>query len=67
MADLDSPNWDLQLGVCTKHFLPSVPCPACIAEQDEDVEVVLTDVERSGWVDPEEMLIPEGFEKHPRR
>lgn len=36
-AYLDSPNWDRELGVCRKHMLPSVPCPACIASKDEDM------------------------------
>jgi len=36
---LISPNWDEKLGVCTKHYLPQVPCPACMVSHDEDVEV----------------------------
>ena len=60
MAKLDSPHWNEKLGVCTKHKLPSVPCPACIATKDEDLELVLDRIEREGWA--EEILIPKGFE-----
>jgi len=60
MADLTSLNWDEENGVCTKHELPCVPCPACIAEQDEDIEVQLSPIERDGWVD--EIAVPIGFE-----
>jgi hypothetical protein len=37
---LDSPHWNFQDGVCTKHHLPSVPCPACCHDW-EDVTAVL--------------------------
>ena len=36
----DSPHWDLINGVCRKHMLPSVPCPACVAGNDPDMEYV---------------------------
>lgn len=43
---MDSPYWDWQLGVCAKHSLPSVPCPACMADGgDEDVEFGVEDVD----------------------
>lgn len=32
-----SPYWDEKLGVCTKHWLPQVPCPQCLATNDRDV------------------------------
>lgn len=36
---VDSPYWNWDLGVCTKHSLPMVPCPTCMAgDGDEDVE-----------------------------
>ena len=34
----DSPHWNRAIGVCEKHLLPSVPCPACL----EDMEDVVT-------------------------
>lgn len=33
----DSPHWNREDGVCTKHYLPSVPCPQCLATGDEDM------------------------------
>ena len=43
MSKLDSPFWNLELGVCTKHMLPSIPCPACLAEpRDPDVITILS-------------------------
>ena len=42
----DSHYWDWELGVCKKHWLPSVPCPACIAEPiDKDVFVVRSKID----------------------
>lgn len=33
----DSHWWNWELGVCEKHLLPSVPCPACLASDDLDL------------------------------
>lgn len=37
MLKPDSPYWNWEIGVCTKHYLPSVPCPSCLAKDDEDL------------------------------
>ena len=37
----DSYDWDHELGVCKRHMLPSVPCPACLADP-ENSELVFT-------------------------
>ena len=41
--ELSSPYWDEIDGVCTKHWLPSVPCPQCLATRDVDIEVRFSD------------------------
>lgn len=44
---IDSPYWNLELGVCEKHNLPQVPCPACMAgDGDEDVEFTFSENEK---------------------
>lgn len=58
---IDSPYWNLETGVCKKHLLPEVPCPACISERDKDIYLVLSEIERSGLV---EIEVPKGFESH---
>ncbi len=58
-----SPHWDEVNGVCLKHELPSIPCPACLAgEGDEDLEFVITESDQAAmdW-DPDlrpEDLVP---------
>lgn len=47
MPRLDSPHWNQNLGVCEKHNLPQIPCPACLCGNgDEDMEIVLTETDR---------------------
>lgn len=43
---LDSPYWDRSIGVCTKHLLPELPCPQCIATNDVDMELKITLADR---------------------
>lgn len=39
---ITSPHWDDALGVCAKHGVPSLPCPACLAgEGDPDLQFVV--------------------------
>jgi hypothetical protein len=61
MARFASYNWDTELGVCKKHMLPSVPCPACMVEceDDPDMYLELDPIERH--LDRSEILIPKGF------
>ena len=49
MIFLDSPHWNRELGVCTKHMLPSVPCPQCIAKKDPDMEEQKTGLDSYEW------------------
>jgi len=45
---ITSSYWDEKNGVCTKHELPSIPCPACLAgEGDEDLEFLITESDRN--------------------
>ena len=62
MATVDSYQWDRKIGVCLKHMLPSVPCPACLAapEIDTDMYLVLEPIER--WLPWDEVIIPVGFD-----
>ena len=61
MARFNSYNWDYELGICRKHGLPSVPCPACLTgcETDSDMYISLSDFERSSFCD--ELDMPTGF------
>lgn len=47
MPFLDSLYWDNTIGVCLKHMLPEIPCPACIASNDKDMESRYTQSELS--------------------
>lgn len=64
MARFDSYQWDHKDGVCLVHMLPSVPCPACMSDpkSQSHLYLVLDELERSGWIEPEEMIIPHGFD-----
>ncbi len=63
MARFNSYQWNTQDGICRKHMLPSVPCPACLAnaKDNPDLYLELEGIERSGWITFDEMTIPEGF------
>jgi len=41
-----SGNWDEKNGVCLKHHLPVTPCPQCLAEKDEGIQVVVQEMDR---------------------
>ena len=60
MAELWSQDWDEKNGVCRIHWLPAVPCPACLANAEENPNLYLRfdPIERGGLV---EILLPEGF------
>ena len=47
MPVISSVHWDESTGVCTKHQIMLLPCPECMADQDEDVEVRLTSTDQS--------------------
>ena len=42
---MHSPHWDESVGSCTKHRIPEIPCPACVADNDPDIEVTFDDME----------------------
>lgn len=62
---MNSPNWNEKDGVCTKHGLPEVPCPQCIADADADIEFVWEDTDQMaldfGDINGPEDLMPKGF------
>lgn len=53
MPKLYGSYWNERLGVCEKHFLPTVPCPACLAEHDPDVQVRIIEMDIVALDDPE--------------
>jgi len=48
MAIIDSPHWNERDGVCTKHLLPMLPCPACLEAGNVDVDVAVR-LEEMDW------------------
>ncbi|MBX4211265.1 MAG: hypothetical protein KW806_00480 [Candidatus Yanofskybacteria bacterium] len=42
MAEIKSPHWDENIGVCLKHYSQMLPCPTCAQEQDPDVQAVFS-------------------------
>lgn len=61
MARFNSYQWDHNIGVCLKHMLPEIPCPACLqnAENEPDLYIVLEPIEH--WLERDEISIPQGF------
>ncbi len=54
MPILRSSFWNENTGVCEKHFLPAVPCPQCLATNDPDITVVVSEMDRLAMdFDPE--------------
>ena len=48
---LHSKHWDEKLGVCTLHYLPETPCPACLAEQQENIWVEIGERTKEFYAD----------------
>lgn len=47
MPNIHHPDWDEVNGACGKHGIPMTPCPQCLAEQDPDIQVTLTEADRT--------------------
>lgn len=47
MPVIDSPHWNFELAVCTKHHISQTPCPQCMAEHDPDIKVRINDWDRT--------------------
>jgi hypothetical protein len=45
MPEIKSPCWNEETGSCEKHCLPTIPCPTCMAEQDKDIYVVVSEMD----------------------
>ncbi len=39
-------EWDHKVESCAKHGIPTLPCPACLAEQNPSIQVMLTKEDR---------------------
>lgn len=61
MAHMKSYNWDHKLGVCNKHLLPEIPCPACLknASTDPDMYPKLDPLEKHPLFEGEIILSDE--------
>lgn len=46
----NSLHWQEDVGVCTRHMLPEIPCPSCMAEleqgTDDGMYVEISEVDR---------------------
>ena len=45
MPILNSPNWNQQIGVCMKHYTPQLPCSQCLAENPDELEILITETD----------------------
>lgn len=52
MPNVNSPHWNWETGVCSKHNLPQVPCPACMSSNDPELEFSPTPIERDSITEP---------------
>ena len=47
--NVNSFHWNWEIGVCEKHLLPSVPCPACLENDDEGLFEDASSIDRMLW------------------
>ena len=59
-----SGNWDEKHGVCLKHHLPVTPCPQCLSEQDEGVQVMVQEIDNL-FLEGEQFLAEQDGEEIP--
>jgi hypothetical protein len=59
-----SPHWDEKNSCCLLHGVPQLPCNACLAEKDKDIEFVLDEIDWL-YIDAGDTtvaeLLPQGF------
>ncbi len=47
MPNIHHPDWDEEVGACAKHGIPMTPCPQCLADEDPDIQVTLSEADRN--------------------
>ncbi len=40
-------HWHEDVQSCSKHAIPMLPCPQCLAEQDPAIQIMLTEADRT--------------------